>query len=165
MAPKVIEMDDAGSGSLYGGVLILATDGRHDFTSEVPLSAFNVEDKRLRNQKIAESVGQIALLSVRKLRAEKNTTEFHLCQGNILDAAERSLKEAGFKVIRQKIEGRTNLEAEKLFKILLKDKYNVANYNPKDYAGENLRQFALLKHRRDFENVKNQSKGVLELRK
>jgi hypothetical protein len=68
-------------------------------------------------------------------------------------------------VVRQKIAGRTNLEAEKLFKQLLKAKYNVANYNPKDYAGENLRQFALLKGRRDFENVKNQSKGVLELKK
>jgi hypothetical protein len=85
----MIEMDDAGSGSLYGGVLILATDGRHDFSSEVPLSTFNVEDKKLRNHKIAESVGQIALLAARKLRAEKNTTEFHLCQGNILDAALR----------------------------------------------------------------------------
>lgn len=165
MAPKVIEIDDAGSGSLYGGVLLLATDGRHDFSAEVPLSAFNVEDRKLRNQKIAESVGQIAILSAGKLKAEKTITEFHLCQGNILDAAERVLKEAGFNVMRQKIVGRTNQEAERLFKQLLKDKYAVAKYNPKDYAGENLRQFALLKSRRDFENVKNQIKGVLELRK
>lgn len=160
----MIEMDDAGSGSVYGGVLVLATDGRHDFTSEVPLSAFNVEDRKLRNQKIAETIGKIAQEASKNLKADKKTTEFHLCQGNILDAAEKTLKAAGFKVTRQKIEGRTNLEAEKLFKKLLKDKYNVPNYNPKDYAGENLRQFALLKARRDFEHVKNNLAGVEEIK-
>ena len=48
----VIEADDSGFGSLYGGALIFITNGHQDFSAEVPLEAFNIMDKEDRKKRI-----------------------------------------------------------------------------------------------------------------
>lgn len=160
---KIIEVDDSGSGSIYGGILILVTDGKEDFHKEVPLSLFAVSDKGKRSQLIRENICEIIKAGLKKLDGNKNSTQVHLCQGSIFDYAAAAIKRLGYKVKRKKILGRTNERAEELFKELLQDKYDIRNYNPKDYKKENLRQFATLKKRRDFKNVKVNSKGVRNL--
>ena len=73
-------------------------------------------------------------------------------------------KKKGYKITRIKIEGRANDEAENVFENILKERYKIEVKNRKDHRGENIRQYDTLRKRRDFENVKQSSRGVAEIR-
>src|SRR3989339_904652 len=161
--PKRIEIDDSGSGALYGGVIILVTDGKNDFYREIPLKIFNIKDKKKRSASVQKNIYKIIRKGIRKLNAKKEATEIFICQGNVFDFAEKELKKQKYIIKRGQIKGRTNDLAEEIFHKLLKEKYNIKTYNHKDYKGENLRQYATLKNRRDFKNVKQSARGVKEI--
>ncbi len=162
-APKFIEIDDSGYGSLYGGIIILVTTGKKDYSEEVPIKHFAITDKNERKDAIYKSFTRIIKSGLKKLNADPNSTIVYICQGNTFDYSSIKLIEAGYLVVRKKIEGRTNNKAEQLFKKLLSDKYKIKNYSPKDYKKESLRQYQLLRTRRDFKNVKRNSRGVKEI--
>ncbi|MBI5701069.1 hypothetical protein HZC34_04380 [Candidatus Saganbacteria bacterium] len=164
-APKVLEVDDSGAGSLYGGMIILVTDGLNDYYREVSLKIFAIKDKIRRTKSVKQEVAKIVHEGGRKFNANKKETEFHICQGNTFDLTEEALKKDKFKVKRQKIEGRTNLRAEELFAHLLATKYDVKDYDFVHYKKENLRQYELLRKRRDFDHVKVNSNGVEQIKR
>jgi len=158
--PEYIEIDDSGSGSLYGGLIILSTDGSNNFSKEIPLKLFSIKDKAKRVLSIKKAISKAVFSEIKALKASKKKTKILICQGNLFDYAEKELKKKKYNVSRVKIEGRTNFEAEKAFKRLLEEKYNIKNYSYEDYKKENIRQYNILKERRDFKNVKVHSKGV-----
>jgi len=158
--PANIEIDDSGSGSLYGGVIILVTDGIINYYGEVPLKLFAIKDKERRNKSIRKEISRIIQAGLDELNARAKKTTVTICQGSIFNKADEDLKKKHYTVNRVKIEGRTNSEAEVLFTKLLSEKYGINNYSPKDYKKENLRQYEILRERRDFKNVKMNVSGV-----
>lgn len=163
--PVNIEVDDSGSGSLYGGIIILVSDGKKDFFREVSLKFFSIKDKAKRINAINTETSKIVKKGLKALNARKNITNITICQGNTFNKTEENLKKCGFKVKRTKIIGRTNDEAEKAFSDLLGEKYGITNYNPKDYKKENLRQYQILRSRRDFKNVKQNVNNIENMKK
>lgn len=163
-APEIIEVDDSGSGSLYGGMIILVTDGTNDYYKEVPLKLFAINRKTKRMSEIKKNITKIIKTGVKKLHGNKKDAVIRICQGNYFDQSSSQLKKEGYTVKRVQIEGRTNARAEYLFKLLLNEKYGIKNYSPSDYKGENLRQYNILKKRRDFKNVKIHNRGVDEIK-
>ena len=162
-APISVEIDDSGYGSLYGGIIILVTDGVNDFYKEVPIKLFAIQSKSKRTESINKEIFNIIKKGLRHLGAKPKKTTISICQGNTFDFAEAKTKALGYSVTRKKIIGRTNLKAERYFKQLLSEKYNIKNYSPKDYKKENLRQYEMLRQRRDFKNVKRNSRGVQDI--
>lgn len=164
LAPKIIEVDDSGSGSLYGGMIILVTDGINDYYKEVPLKLFAITRKTKRMSEIKKNISKIIKAGVKKLHGNKKETIIRICRGNYFDQSSDQLKKEGYNIKRIEIEGRTNARAEYLFKLLLNEKYGIKNYSPSDYKGENLRQYNILKKRRDFKNVKIHNKGIDQIK-
>ena len=97
---------------------------------------------------------------LKNLSASPQKTILKICQGSLFNFSEKELEKKKFTVQRVQIRGETNDKAENLFHKILKDKFNITTKDPKDYKGENLRQFAILKKRRDFKNVKRFVNGV-----
>lgn len=161
--PALIEIDDSGAGSLYGGIVIFLTDGKNDFFREIHLKYFAIKNDHKRKQSIRNEILNIIRSGLKKLNARPKTTKLVMCQGNYFDFPTEFLRKKGYDVERKKIMGRTNTFAEEAFNHLLEHKYNIPDYNSKDYRGENLRQYDLLKKRRDFKNVKINSRGVTEI--
>ncbi|OGC06292.1 hypothetical protein A2526_02010 [candidate division WOR-1 bacterium RIFOXYD2_FULL_36_8] len=158
--PSIIEIDDSGSGSLYGGIMILLNDGENISYGEVSLKTFRIKDKKKRSAVVQKEIFKIIKKGLKNLSASPQKTILKICQGSLFNFSEKELEKKKFTVQRVQIRGETNDKAENLFHKILKDKFNITTKDPKDYKGENLRQFAILKKRRDFKNVKRFVNGV-----
>ena len=162
-APATVWIDDSGLGSLYGGAIILLTDGENDYYGEIPVKVYWIQDKEERKKKVESEVVKIIKKGLKALHVNKKATEIFTCRGPVFDGPMAKFKKMGYKIARVKIEGRANDEAENVFEKILKERYKIEVKNRKDHRGENIKQYDTLRKRRDFKNVKQSSRGVAEI--
>jgi len=158
----MIEIDDAGTGSYYGGIVIFITDGSKNYSEEIDIKFFHNLKAKARNKEIAIEVGEIVKRGFKQLDV-KRTDKISVCPGASLKGAREYLAREKFEFTREKIIGRTQNEAESTFKNLLMTKYNIPEYYPDNPAKNNVYQKSILEERRDFENVKKFWKPVKAL--
>jgi len=99
----VIQIDDAGSGSLVGGTCIGAlrietNEYVYDF---VPVSLY--QNGNFRTKKYLKKTESIVLELLKKLNASKEE-KILICQGYMFDSARKALKKYGYNFISGKIE-------------------------------------------------------------
>ena len=158
----MIEIDDAGAGSFYGGIVIFITDGSNDYWEEINVKFFHNLNTKRRNKEIATEAGKITERGFRKLNI-KRTDTIKVCPGAYLKGVRDYLVRENFKFSQNKIKGRTQNEVESTFKNLLITNYNIQEYHPDNPAIINSYQKSILEQRRDFHNVKQFWKPVKEL--
>jgi len=148
-----IEIDDSGGSSVFGGFIVLLTNGKNDYWEEVDIKLFQILDKTLRNDEIAREVESITRRGLKALNISK-TDEIHICKSGYLKGARKCLQERGYRFIPDKIIGRTQELVEKRFADLLRTKYRIDRYYCEEYWKNEGYQLKILKQRKDFRNAK-----------
>ena len=148
-----IEIDDSGGSSVYGGFIVLLTNGENDHWEEVGIKCFQIQDKTLRNDEITKEVESITRRGLKALNISK-TDDIHICKSGYLQGARKCLYERGYHFIQDKIIGRTQELVEKRFADLLRTKYKIDKYYSEEYWKNESYQLKILKQRKDFENAK-----------
>lgn len=98
----MIQIDDAGSGSLVGGTVIgiIRTETLDYFYDVIPVELF--KSPYFEEKKYKDYVIEIIEYGFKNLKVSKNEDIF-ICQGYIFDKARIYLKEKGYKVFSTKI--------------------------------------------------------------
>lgn len=148
-----IEIDDSGGSSVYGGFIVLLTNGEKDYWEEVGIKYFQIQDKTLRNDEIAKEVENITRKGLKALNISK-TDDIHICKSGYLKGARKCLLERGYRFFQDKIIGRTQELVEKRFADLLRTKYKIYRYYSEEYWKNESYQLKILKQRKDFKNAK-----------
>ena len=128
----LIEIDDSGGSSIYGGFIVLLTHGKKDHWEDVGIKCFQIQDKKLRNDEIAKEVESITRRGLKALNISK-TDDIHICKSGYLKGARKCLQESGYPFFQDKIIGKTQELVERRFADLLRAKYRIDKYYSEDY--------------------------------
>ena len=99
----MIQIDDAGSGSLVGGTCIgaIRIETGEFYYSFIPLKYYR--DHLFRSKQYLDKTNQIVFNLLDKLQVNQSET-IQICQGYMFDKARDSLKERGYSIISTSIE-------------------------------------------------------------
>lgn len=111
----MIEIDDAGIGSLYGGVSIVVNAGEEYRVSDIGLGFFKEKARRGLYQEIYMCIRY--MLESLGIGPEEG---LRVCRGIVFNYACKELEKEGFEIERGKIEGETQELAEACFNSYLK---------------------------------------------
>lgn len=114
----MIQIDDAGWGSLLGGVFISGYRvGTGEYaTAEIPVTSF--QDDNFRNRAYEKEV-EYATICILGILGLQDNEEIEICRGEILKPAREYIVSHGYKMSETKIEGalQAKVESELLRKI------------------------------------------------
>ncbi len=118
---RTIQVDDAGVGSLVGGVLIGACDlkTREFVFDEIPVEFF--QGDRFARQEYLDKAAEITLDLIKRLNCDPENTVIKICTGHINTRSKDALRKAGFEVQVDEIKDPLQTLLETQFIKYLKD--------------------------------------------
>jgi len=90
----IIEIDDAGTGSLVGGLVIAIRKGDNYIHRIIPVKVF--QDRKL-YFKLKDMIAETVLKMLEEINLNERSDEILLCQGDIFSKTAMKLEEAGIK--------------------------------------------------------------------